>query len=133
MTGKQQHITLLTTNALGFIPFVFHKAIRFQSTDGQTLIIHLTTSGPELVNYDNFLTQRTVYKEKDIPVIHPFDPYDIMQNEKNQFDWMNNNCEDFTSRIEKQVTGKECLLHSPQRTFWICFLAIILILLVTLR
>ena len=133
MIQPKGHIILLTTSALGFLPFVVHKAIKFYTIDGQPYVLHLTTSGTELVDFDSFLKNRTIYAEEDIPVKESFDPEYILAHDKRKFDWMNNNCEDFTSRVVSKATGKKCFICSPQRTFWMGLLLLILITLILIR
>ena len=130
---SKPHITLLTTNSIGFPPFVFHKAILFETQDGQPFILHQTTSGIEILNYDTFLQKRHVYLRKDYILTKPFDPERIKASETRKFDWMGYNCEDFVSKVIEQNTGKHIICKSPQRTFWMILLALTLISLILLR
>ena len=130
MIQKNQNITLLTTNALGFPPFVFHQAIKFYGTDNHALVIHRSTSGVEIVDYNAFMKGRHIIRKKIYKVTHPFDPYYIQMCDNKPFDWMNNNCEDFASEMIERTTDKRIYPKSMQRVIWIAIFAIILAVLI---
>lgn len=130
MVQPVSHITLITTNAIGFPPFIFHRAIRFRAADGKTYVLHQTTTGVEILSYEKFMNGRTIYAEKSYPVRYGFDPERIKQEDKKEFDWMGNNCEDFTSEVIESASGKQMRPKSPQRAFWILILAVILVALI---
>lgn len=126
----KHRIALITTNALGFPPFVFHRAIKFWSTDGSPLIIHRTTSGIEITDYGTFMKGRKILREETYPIRFDFDPIQIKATEPQKFDWFENNCEDFTSHVIENSCGKQMRPASPQRTIWIAVFGIILLLMV---
>lgn len=130
MDLTQKHITVLTTNALGFPPIVFHKAIRFKRTDGKYYVLHQTTSGIEILSFENFMKGRHIYTEKNYPIRYNFNPEQIVQEDKKTFDWMGYNCEDFTSEVIESACGKTIRPKSPQRVFWISVVAIAFIILI---
>ena len=127
---QQQNITLITTNAIGFPPFVFHRAIKFYDTEGNPVIIHRSTSGVEIVDYGTFMKGRHIISQEEYPIRYTFDPISIMQKDDKRFDWMNNNCEDFAYEVVEQTTGKPMKPHSPQRCLWIGITAVILLLMI---
>ena len=127
---KDNYITLLTTNSVGFPPFILHRAIKFYTTDGTPYILHQTVTGIEIIEYEKFIKERTIYNERQYPIKYNFDPVSIKAHDKKDFDWMSNNCEDFTSEIIESSCGKQLRPKSPQRTFWMTVFAIILITLV---
>ena len=130
MKTDKQHITLLTTNAIGFPPFIFHKAIKFYGTDNRPYIIHRATSGAEITDYGTFMKGRHIIHEEVYPIKFQFDPLSIVKEDKKEFDWVNNNCEDFTTEVIKKTSGKNIRPSSPQRTFWLAILIIGLITLI---
>lgn len=134
MQTQHQHITLLTTNALGFPFLIRHKAIKFTGTDNRPYIIHRTTSGVEILTYKTFMEKRHVIRHKHYPIRKEFDPNKIVtiQNRKS-FNWMTNNCEDFASEVIEDVSCVKMQPHSPQRTTWIIVLAIILIAMIIVK
>lgn len=123
MKEDKQHITLLTTNALGYPPFIFHRAIKFYGTDNCPYIIHRATSGAEITDYGTFMKGRHILHKETYPIKYQFDPQSIVKEDKKEFDWMNNNCEDFTSEIIEKASGKTIRPSSPQRAFWFGVLA----------
>ena len=133
MEDNQNNIVLLTTNSPGFPPVVFHRAIKFWSSDNQPLIIHRTISGIEITDYGTFMKKRHILHEETIPLKIKFDPIEIKKNHQEKFDWLNNNCEDFTSEVIEETCGKHQRPASPQRCFWIALLAVILITIILLR
>lgn len=133
MTQTQKHITLITTNALGFPPIVFHKAIRFQGTDGKYYVLHQTTTGIEIISYEKFMKDRHIYAEKNYPIRYDFEPEKIKQEDKKTFDWMNYNCEDFAAEVVESTSGKIMRPKSPQRTFWMIVFAVTIVALILIR
>ena len=134
MQVTNKHITLLTTNALGFPFLIRHKAIKFTGDDNGQYIIHRTTSSVEIISYEQFMTQRHITSHKRYPLRRDFNPQQIMiEQNKKPFDWMTNNCEDFASEVVEQVTGETMRPHSPQRILWIIVVALILIFMVTIK
>lgn len=129
----KHRIALITTNAIGFPPFVFHRAIKFWSTDGSPLIIHRTTSGIEITDYGTFMKGRKILREESYPIRFDFDPIQIKETEPQKFDWFENNCEDFASHVIENSCGKQMRPASPQRTIWIVVFGIILLLMVILK
>lgn len=134
MQQTNKHITLLTTNALGFPFLIRHKAIKFTGEDNKPYIIHRTTSGVEIISYEQFMKQRHIILHKRYPLRRKFDAQQI-KTEHNQepFDWMTNNCEDFASEVIEEVSCERMRPHSPQRVMWIAIVAIILVLMVIIK
>lgn len=127
---QNRHITLITTNAIGFPFFMFHRAIKFRGQNGSPMVIHNTTGGVEIINYDAFMKGRRVYQSKRYSIRDQFDPYEIIKFEKRDFDWMNYNCEDFTTKIINNYTNGHLCFSSPQRNFWMTLAFILLIILI---
>lgn len=133
MKHQPKNIELITTNALGFPPFVFHRAILFHNKKGAPLIIHRTTSGAELTDYGTFMKGRQIIHREKYPVRFEFDPFTIVKEDKKPFDWMCNNCEDFTSQVVEQTSGQKMTPSSPQRATWIAVLIIILLAMILIK
>lgn len=136
-TNMQSHcnyITLLTTNAKGFPLFIKHKAILYEDKSGLPYIIHRTTSGVEIITLQEFMKERHVINHQQYPIRREFQPQAILAKYNQQpFDWMNNNCEDFTSRVVEDIACVPMRPYSPQRTTWIIILAIILIIMILIK
>lgn len=130
---NNKNIKLLTTNALGFPPFIFHRAIKFYGTDGTPYIIHRTTSGVEITDYGTFMKGRHIIKAEQYPIRFDFDPVQIKQKDKKPFDWMSNNCEDFASQVVEKTCGIPQKPSSPQRCAWIGAVALILLLMILIK
>lgn len=130
---QTKNIELIITNALGFPPFIMHRAILFYDKKGQQLILHKTTSGAEIVHYDTFMKGRQILHKKTYPILFNFDPVTIVKEDTKPFDWMNNNCEDFTSQVIEQTTGQTITPKSPQRTAWMSILIIILLTMILIK
>lgn len=111
-------ISVITTNAIGFPPFIFHKAIRFRGQNNEPMIIHNTTSGLEIINYPHFKERRRIYKTENYQVKN-FDPEKVVKEGGKKFNWLTNNCEDFTSRVVNEYSDKRSIPASPQRAFWV--------------
>lgn len=129
----KHRIALITTNALGFPPFVFHRAIKFWTTDGTPLIIHRTTSGVEITDYGTFMKGRRIFREEQYPIRFDFDPIQIKETEPQKFDWFENNCEDFTSHVIEQSCGQKKRPASPQRVIWIVLFALLLMIMLMIK
>ena len=131
---NNKHISILTTNALGFNFLVKHKAIKFENEDNLPLILHRTTSGVEIITYNKFIQDRHIFKEKKYTITQDFDPYQIQSYYNNKpFNWITNNCEDFVADVIRDVTDNTIKPRSPQRTFWITLTAIILIAMIIVK
>lgn len=128
--GQNKHITLITTNAIGFPFFMFHRAIKFRGQNGLPMVIHNTTGGVEIINYDAFMKGRHIYQSKRYSIRDQFNPYEIIKFENRDFDWMNYNCEDFTSKIINNYTSGHLYFSSPQRNFWMTLAFVLLIILI---
>ena len=128
-----KNIELITTNALGFPPFIMHRAILFYNKKGQPLIMHRTTSGAEIIDYATFMQGRQILHRETFPIVFDFDPVTIVKEDTKPFDWMNNNCEDFTSQVIEQTTGKTVSPKSPQRAAWIGILIVILLTMILIK
>jgi hypothetical protein len=133
MKENNQNIELITTNAIGFPPFVFHRAIKFYDTKGNPLIIHRSTSGVEIVDFGTFMRNRHIISHERYPIRYTFDPVKLMKEDKKPFDWMNNNCEDFASEVIEQTTGQDMKPRSPQRCLWIGIVAVILLFMILIK
>ena len=133
MQDNQKKIALIITNSPGFPPVVFHRAIKFYPDGITPYIIHRTRTGVEILHYDTFMQKRHILHQESIPLIEEFDAIRIRNKYNTKFDWLNNNCEDFTSEVIEEKCGRKSKIASPQRFAWISLLAIILITLVLLR
>lgn len=128
--GQNANITLITTNALGFPFFMFHRAIKFRGQNGIPMIIHNTTSGVEIISYKDFMKGRHIYRAKRYSIKDQFNPYEIIRLENQDFDWMNYNCEDFTTKLVNTYTDGHLYMSSPQRNFWMILTFILLTILI---
>lgn len=134
MKTYSNYITLITTNAKGFPLLIKHKAILFEGENGQPYIIHRTTSGVEIITLQEFMKERHIINHKRYPIRREFHAQTILAKYNQEpFDWMSNNCEDFTSRVIEDVACTPMRPHSPQRTAWIIVLAIILITMILIK
>ena len=134
MSKTNKQLTLLTTNAIGFPFLIRHKAIKFTDETNTTKVIHRTTSGVEILSYKKFMNERHIINHKTYPLHREFDAETILvkYNQK-PFNWMSNNCEDFTSQVIEETCQVEMTPHSPQRRNWIIVLAVILILMILIK
>lgn len=127
-------ITLITTNALGFPLLIRHKAIKFTGEDNKEMILHRTTSGVEIISYTDFMKERHIINHRAYPVRRTFDAVQLMQKgNETTFNWMSNNCEDFTSEVIEQTTGVRMRPRSPQRTKWMIVLGLILLVMILVK
>ncbi len=133
MKPQARNIELLTTNALGFPPIVFHRAIKFYSKDNKPYIVHRTTTGAEILDYKTFMKDRYIIHQEPFPIRFEFNPVEIVSKDTKPFDWMNNNCEDFASEVVEQTSGVPMKPRSPQRTTWMIILAMILITIILVK
>lgn len=125
-------ISVITTNALDFPPFVFHKAIKFRGQNNEPMIIHNTTSGLEIIDYPHFKERRRIYKTETYQV-KDFDPEKVVEENSKKFNWLTNNCEDFTSRVVNKYSNKHSIPASPQRAFWVALVIGLLIILIAAK
>lgn len=134
MQQTHNRITLLTTNAIGFPFIVRHKAIKFTDENNTTKVIHRTTSGVEILSYNVFMKERHIINHKAYPLRREFDAESLLVKYNHEpFNWMSNNCEDFTSDVIKETCGVEIRPRSAQRTNWIIVLGVILILMILIK
>lgn len=114
MTLLPDHIALVTTNAQA-LPVFFHSAILFMH-QGKPMVVHNTMSGLEVLPYDTFNRQRTVYRIRQFPLRRPFNIYEVVQHYAPvPFSWFSNNCEDFTRSVLNRYTTEHYYISSPQR------------------
>jgi hypothetical protein len=76
---------------------------------------------------------REILHRETFPIVFDFDPATIVKEDTKPFDWMNNNCEDFTSQIIEQTTGQTITPKSPQRAAWIGILIVILLTMILIK
>lgn len=134
MKTYSNYITLITTNAKGFPILIKHKAILFEDENKHPYIIHRTTSGVEIITLQEFMKGRHIINHKQYPIRREFNAQTILAKYNQEpFDWMSNNCEDFTSHVIEDIACTPMRPYSRQRTAWIIVLAIILITMILIK
>ncbi len=101
-----------------FGKIVQHAAIAFEHDD-KMYCIHRTFEGIELLPLDTFLKTRQLLHSEELPLKYKADTNSILiANRIDQFELINNNCENFVNDFINTYTDYKTPRVSKQVVFW---------------